>query len=443
MTRPKGSRRSDWLFERSAEAIFVVGVSGRLLFANPSWEALTGCALAQVAGWEVRPTERSQPNRLADILSVFDPPAEVWNGQPAWSQIAFASEGGDLVRRRVDYWPHRGSKGRLLFILGLVREIEEAAAVEEATSSRLRTELFAIRDELSRGRGLDGLIGLGATHRKLVHQIRAAASTRLNTVVLGPPGSGKRTVTEAIHRSASTGELLQTIDCRALPPDQLMQQLELGLGSAGTLSLVDFLGMPRDVQAALSSSLANLNDTRVQVVATTDRDPKHAIASEALIPELYDLLSPIVIELRQLIARREDLPLLAQHFLEDANRAGGAIRRGFEARVIPVLLAYDWPGNLGELRRVIQSAHAAANGQLIGVEDLPAEIRGELGSAFPPPAIPAESLDLKVALESLERRLIGKALRSTKQNKTKAAELLRISRARLIRRIQELGIDSE
>ena len=118
-------------------------------------------------------------------------------------------------------------------------------------------------------------------------------------------------------------------------------------------------------------------------------------------------------------------------------------RSGFASQALEALTAYDWPGNLPELTRVVEHAHARAAGALIAVDDLPATIRGNLGGAYTPPAAPASLKPLDELLTEVERRLIETALRQSRSNKSRAAEILGISRPRLYRRIKELNLPDD
>jgi DNA-binding NtrC family response regulator len=151
-------------------------------------------------------------------------------------------------------------------------------------------------------------------------------------------------------------------------------------------------------------------------------------------------MTTLVIRLVALRERLDDLPILAQHFLERLNDRSERRRAGFAPEALETLAAYDWPGNLRELARVVELAHAHAAGEMIGVGDLPAAMRGNLGAAYAPPAMPPPVTPLDPTLTRVERQLIEKALAHARQNKSRAAELLDISRPRLYRRMKELNI---
>jgi DNA-binding NtrC family response regulator len=196
--------------------------------------------------------------------------------------------------------------------------------------------------------------------------------------------------------------------------------------------------LSRDLQLRLLESLA----TPVRLLATTTSDPDTALKEELLRPELYFALTTLVVRLCPLRERRDELPALAQHLLERANERGGTERTGFTPQAIRAMVGYDWPGNIRELGRVIDHAHARAQGDgpFIDLDDLPASIRGDLGGAFHPPAAPDSIKPLDELMTEIERRLIETALRQARGNKSRAADVLGISRPRLYRRMKELNL---
>jgi DNA-binding NtrC family response regulator len=228
-----------------------------------------------------------------------------------------------------------------------------------------------------------------------------------------------------------------------LPAEVLERELfggesaaRLTLPEGSSLLIGDILDLPRDLQSRLVATL----DPRIRLLATTAGDPETALQSERLRPDLYYAVTTLIIRLRPLRERLEEIPLLAQHLLERANSRGGRQRGGFGDPALSALLAYDWPGNLRELARVIEDVHEQASGDLIEPDDLPAAIRGNLGSAYIPPPLPHPITPLDELLTQVERRLIESTLQRARQNKSRAAELLGISRPRLYRRIKELGL---
>jgi DNA-binding NtrC family response regulator len=331
--------------------------------------------------------------------------------------------------------------------------------VPESEGHRLRVELLEIRRGLQEQYKLDGLIGSGPAHRRLLEQIRLAAASSVPVLVVGERGTGKRQVARTIHQYGPGSQRpLLAFDCEALPAEILERELfgagdadapraspsaglkrpRLSLLGGSTLLIRDIECLPRDLQVRLVDAL----DSGIRLLATSTLEPDAALREERLRPELYFALTALVVRLAPLRERRDELPVLAQHLLERINQRAGPQRSGYSPEAIAVLLAYDWPGNLAELVRVVEHAHthSRGEGQLIAAEDLPASIRGSLGSAYCPPPVPRPIKPLDELLTEIERRLIETALRQSRSNKSRAADLLGISRPRLYRRIKELNL---
>ena len=238
-------------------------------------------------------------------------------------------------------------------------------------------------------------------------------------------------------------------DCKALPPEVLERELFGGPGAptgrgliapeGATVLVGDVLDLPRDLQARLACCV----DGRPRLIATTSGDPDAAFRSEKIRPDLYYALTTLVIRLRPLRERLDELPIFAQHLLERANLRGDRQRDGFSPEALDALGSHDWPGNLRELARVIDDAHSRGDDDMIQVEDIPASIRGHRGGAYNLPTQPVGPAPLKEMLTLVERRLIERALERAGNNKSKAAKALGINRPLLYRRIKELGIADE
>lgn len=437
----------------SAEPVFLLGPTGRFLYVNPAWEELTGIPASTVLGRHDESAGQDQPH--SESLDCFYPPVEAIDGLAVSTLGRIQRLDGSRQWRRLEFWPHHDRDGRVLFILGLVRSMDEASLAPESPGARLRAELWRIRDRFEQRLGTEALIGFGPAHRRLIGQIEAAAVAKVPVLIVGPPGSGKRQVAWTIHcRAGRSDAPFVVIDCAALPPEVLDRELfgsprarsegppRLKLDQ-GSLVLRDILELPSDLQARLGEAFTNPDSPQVRVLALTSSDPEAALREDRLRPDLFYALSTLVIRLLPLQDRLEELPVLAQHFLDRSNRRTGLRRLGFRPEAIETLVQYDWPGNLTELARVVDFAHQRADSETIGLEHLPPEIQGHLGSAYLPPAIAQEQFPLDAMLERLERRLIERALRSARGNKSLAAKMLHISRTRLHRRVQELGLAGE
>ena len=440
---------------KAGEPIFLLSPQGRFLFVNKSWEDLTGYSISAVSGVVCVPSGPSSSGDLAGLAGSFCPPPEALAGRSQSVTTLIVHPGGERRRRRLEFHPLHDSQKGLIGLLGFVRELDSTPSVPDAESRRLHAELLDVRARLIDRHSFDSLIGVGPGHRRLLDQVSAAAATDVPVLIVGEPGTGKRLIARTIQqRSARSAASFLALDCAALPPEELDRRLfgstdfqaaqpsspRLDLAENATLLLSDILDFPRDLQARLSAVLES-KSPKPRLLATTAGDPDQARLDGRLRLDLYYSLTTLVLRVSPLRERLVELPMLAQYFLERSNSRGRRRRAGFAAEAIAALSAYDWPGNLRELARVVEEAHSTGEADLIAVADIPATIRGNLGAAHSPPAPPNPSLD--ELLGQFERYLIEQALLRARHNKSRAAKLLNISRPRLYHRIKELNLPDE
>jgi len=196
--------------------------------------------------------------------------------------------------------------------------------------------------------------------------------------------------------------------------------------------------LPPEFQTPLMDLLLH-NSSAWRLMATATESLLELARKDKFHAELAALLSTIIIELPPLRERREDLPFLAQLFLEDCNAMSERQIGGFSPEALDLLDAYSWPGNLEELAATIAEAHRRAAGRLITPQDLPQRLQLAVLAAGEPRRR-EERIVLPQFLEQVERELIRRALVKAKGNKARAARLLGITRPRLYRRIMQLGV---
>jgi DNA-binding NtrC family response regulator len=454
------SPRLDALVSNAREPAFLLGPDRRIAGVNRAFEELSGHPAERLIGLVCNPHGPSRTGDLAGLGGSLYPPPEALAGSPAGGTTLFINTGGERLWRRVEYWPFHDADGTLLGLFGIVRPPLSPRHAPDSESQRLRAELLEVRARLERRHGFDTLIGRGPAHRRLLDQVQAAAASGIPVLIIGEPGTGKRTVGRLIHSHGPRRQApVLHFDASALPPEVLDRELfgardedeprpdddpeagparRLVLPDGATLMIGDVLDLPRDLQSRLSAAL----DGRVRLVAITSGDPDLALKADRLRPDLYFAITSLILRLRPLRERVDELPILAQYMLERANQRGGRQRSGFTPEALEALAAYDWPGNLRELARVIDATLATGPDDQIRAIDLPAGIKGHRAGAYLPPA-PPPSASLDEILTRVERRLIEQSLARARQNKSRAAELLGISRPRLYRRIKELGLPDE
>jgi len=346
----------------------------------------------------------------------------------------------------------------------------------------LETEVKALREALDERYEIKGLIGASAEMRAVCDRIEAAGRSHAAVLITGESGTGKELVARAIHQKSSRRDKpFVPVNCAALPENLIESELfghepgaftgaaREGLGlfraaNLGTIFLDEVADMPKDVQAKL---LRVLQDHRVRPVGSTKEQPvdvrviaatnwnvEKAREDGVLRDDVYFRLSVIRIALPPLRARLDDLSLLIQHFLaKHGKNAAHRIRR-----VMPdafnAMLAYSWPGNVRELESVIESAYAMGTGEALKIADLPPHFTGAApstgGRRVTPSTVatatggaaglPATGI---FTLDAMEKDALVRALQIAHGNKSKAAQLLGVSRKRLYRMLYDYGLTTE
>jgi DNA-binding NtrC family response regulator len=462
------------------QPIYVLDDELCVVFANRAClEWLRGAAEAvvgSVCAYHSAP-DASGRNTIGSGLC---PPPAVLNGQPCAAAVWAAPEGGPPDERYAHFFP-LAADGDVFGVMAVVQSADRPAASgdsRQATTDGTDLELpdaepVTLHDAIRRFHResaaryrFDRLIGRGPAMLLARRQAELAAGSRSSVALVGPPGSGRQHLAAAIHYAAvssrplaasQAAELLGNVrdpaflplDCPLLGADFVGAVLEAvgraaqraPLDPAGTLLLHRVDELPAEIQVQLVELLARrLTHWRPIVTAAA---PLAELARRGTFhAELAAQLSTITIELPPLAARRDDLPLLAQLFLEDCNAAGSRQIGGFSQAALDRLDAYGWPGNLDELAAVVAEAHGRAAERQIDEADLPERLR-LLAQAAAHPRRTEETIVLDEYLRRVERELIRRALARSKGNKARAARLLGVTRPRLYRRMVQLGLEEK
>lgn len=351
------------------------------------------------------------------------------------------------------------------------RAHEILAVVEKSLERiRLRREVEYLRRVVEQRFGFGGLVGKSKPMQEVYTQIEKVATSRGTVLIQGESGTGKELVAKAIHyMSLRKSAPFVVIDCGAIP--EQLQESELfghvkgaftgaiatrrGLfeeAHHGTVFLDDVTGLPLGLQAKLLRALQEgeirrVGDSRmiqvdVRVIAATNRDLEEEVRQGAFREDLYYRLNVFPIRLPPLRDRREDIPLLAEHFLaQSAEEAKGPPKR-LSPDALRVLMNYPWPGNVRELEHALERAALLSDGELISERDLPPHLtlpREELTVALPEDALTIPETTARIVRE-VERELIRRALARTANNRTEAARLLGLSRRALVYKLKAYGL---
>ena len=372
----------------------------------------------------------------------------------------YGEEDVDLARRVADQVALAFSHQRLL---------EEAKRAEEARrdAARLEQRVRALSDELESRDGFGRIVGASPAWRSVLVQASKVAPTETTVLLTGESGTGKEVVARAVHRASPRGSgPFVALNCAALPEQLLESELfgyEKGAftgayaphpgrleQSAGGSLFLDEVGETSPlVQAKLlrvleAREFQRLGGTKVlkadvRLVAATNRDLHAAIARGEFREDLFYRLSVFEIHLPPLRERPEDVLLLTERFLEDLARNVGRPAPGVSREARELLLAYAWPGNVRELRNALERAVILCEGGLVQAEHLPIAV-ARSGAARVASAgaieLPPGGLDL----DALEKTLVTQALETAKNNRSRAAKLLGLTRAQLYTRLERYGL---
>jgi DNA-binding NtrC family response regulator len=452
------------LFGRVREPLFVLNRQRRIIFVNHAWETLTGVSAAEARRWVCTQRQAAKAGAGTSIARVLWPPPEVLNGKSArarrsvedaagahWWDIEFVplcDEDGVLCVLGRIAGPAAVSAPGLVPLMEAIRTLREGLArqmLPESAAKLWRPEqLVAIREKSVYRFRLELLASPLPAMQRLVEQARLASSMRTGVFLTGEPGTGKEWLARAIHYHGPNRErAVAVVDCAHLPAAVLGELLFAGKGllnrpGVGTVYLKEPSRLAHDIQNRLIEWMAEPATSGPCVIAGSTANPQSEIGAGRLLEKLYSALATLVIVLPPLRERLADLEGLIDQFL-DRMPIEKKIA-GLTPAALELMREYRWPGNLRELRETLVSSAAHASGDRIDVSDLPAPLRLAVQLEQTPGPKPEKPLPLDQILEDTERRLIELALRRTRGNKSKAAELLGIVRPRLFRRIEALGL---
>jgi len=338
--------------------------------------------------------------------------------------------------------------------------------------TRLERENRNLREQIQRQYGFENLIGAGPSMQRVFETMQKVAETDLTVLVLGESGTGKELVAKALHnRSSRNDRPFVAVNCAAISRELVESELfghEKGAftgadarrvgrfeaADGGSIFLDEIGDMAPETQAKVLRVLQERSFERVggtkpiavdvRVIAATHRNLAEDVKSDRFREDLYYRLRVVEIELPPLRERREDVPALAQRFLEEVTERLGLVKKRLAEASVTRLARHAWPGNVRELHNVIEQAAVLSPGDVIEEvdlnlhEDIPGDVAGDAdldGLPF--------SDAKKRAVESFERAFLLKALRKSGGNISRAAEAIGMVRQSLQQKIRELGLRSE
>jgi DNA-binding NtrC family response regulator len=343
--------------------------------------------------------------------------------------------------------------------------VSVARAVEMVN---LRRRVRELQDQVQEAYEFENIVGISDRMKHIFALMRKYAATDGTVLVTGESGTGKELVVRAIHDKSNRNQgPFVVLNCGAIPPSLIESEFfghEAGsftdaknrrigkfeMADGGTLFLDEIGDLPLEAQVKLLRLIEQREVTRVggnqpipvdvRVMAATNQDLAEMVQQGSFRDDLYWRLNVLSLSLCPLRDRREDIPLLASHFLSKFATASAQGTPRIASEVIERLESYPWPGNVRELQNALYSAMAIADGEEIAIEDLPPHISSKTESSSTQAVTTGRKSLAEVVAETaseIERNAILAALEETSGNKEKAAELLGIGRKTLYRKLQQ------
>ena len=329
------------------------------------------------------------------------------------------------------------------------------------TTAALKADNRSLRDQLIRRHSFHEAIGRSPSMLAVFERVRTIAPVDVTILLRGESGTGKEVIARAIHAASSRADRpLVTVDCAAIAETLIESELfghergsftgatrqkkgKIELADRATLFLDEIGDLSPTAQTKLLRVLQEHTFERVggikeisvdvRMIAATNRKLEQMIDEGTFRQDLYYRLNVVAVELPPLRERREDIELLARHFLAEFAQTHQRKPRVLHRAARNLMLAYQWPGNVRELRNLCENLTVTTRDEVITPTHLPAAIRAETGKPG------ASLLDGSHPLREIERHVIFQTLSSTEGNKVEAARILGIGLKTLYRRLEEYG----
>ncbi len=335
-------------------------------------------------------------------------------------------------------------------------------------AQKLAQEVTSLRSKVKEKYQLENIVGKHPKMFEVYKMIGRVMDNKATVLILGETGTGKEVVARAIHFNGPfKDEPFIAIDCASLPSDLLESELfghekgaftgaiaqkmgKFELANKGTLFLDEIGNLTLGTQVKLlrfmqEKRIERVGGTKpieldVRIVTATNLDLEKAVKEGSFREDLYYRLNVITIPLPPLRERRDDIPLLVEHFLQKYRSESKGKVKYVLPETMDLLMRYDWPGNVRELENVIERATVIGKSEAILIEELPLRIQEQKVVSGPDLEISGGKVPFEQRVEDFEKRLIVDALEKTNWIQTKAAELLGTSRSIMKYKMKKYGI---
>ena len=448
-------QRLETVLNSAADAIGMFNDDGHLLFANQYYQQLfdlTEDQLRQMSPDEIRARmgERFQETELSQPGG-----AQAENLENMVEEIGDASESGPRLfyRSITPVWNSQGdSAGNVVSYRDMSKEVE---------IQQMKAEVLRLRTELETTYSFGEIVGKSQNMQQTFALMERATESDITVLISGESGTGKELVARAIHFNSSrkAGPFV-TVNCAAIPETLIESELfghERGAFTGATAKRIGkfehanrgtiFLDEIGDMELALQAKLLRvLQERRIQrvggtanipidirVLTATNQDLEAAVEAGTFRKDLFYRIAAFPIVVPPLKDRREDIPLLANHFLKRYTEKVNKSIKAISADVLRLLMQYDFPGNVRELENIIERAVLLETTELLQPSSLPPQIMSTISSQ---PVLPLPDSTEILPFEEVERQTLAHALKVMNNNVTKAAQALNIDRSTLYRKLK-------
>jgi PAS domain S-box-containing protein len=433
------------ILDSVADGVFTINEKGKITFFNRAAEEITGFTKEEALGhncFDIFRANICQTN--CALKETIKTGREIIN-----LPINIINKEGKELPISVSTAVLRDAKGK---IIGGVETFRDLSAIEE------------LKKELRQRYSFQDIVSKNHTIQDIFQILPDIAESDSTVLIQGPSGSGKELFAKAIHTlSLRKDKAFVKVNCGALPDNLLESELfgyvkgaftdakkdkpgRFALANGGTIFLDEIGDMSPALQVKLLRVLQDreyepLGGTTtmrvdVRVVAATNRDLVVLVRSRQFRDDLYYRLNVVKIDLSPLSRRREDIPLLVEHFVEKFNLKTGKNLAGVSYEVMSFLMRYDFPGNVRELENIVEHAFVMCKGEMIELRHLPPELVESARETV------IKEKEVSKPLQTAEAEVIRKALERNKSNRLRTARELGIDRATLWRKIKRYGIVS-
>jgi PAS domain S-box-containing protein len=432
------------ILESISDGVFTVDSDFRVTSFNRAAERITGVCRGEALGRHCSEVLRSSLCEDACALR-----ATLENGKPIINRSCFIVNGnGRRIPISVSTAVLRDAEGRIAGGAETFRDLSEIEELKRELSGRVQ---------------IGDLVSQSPRMRRIFDVFAAVADSLSTVLIQGATGTGKELLAHAIHGAGPRKDgPFVAVNCGALPDTLLESELfgykagaftgaqrdkagRFALAEGGTLFLDEIGEMSRALQVRLlrvlqertyeplGSTGSVRTDTRV--ITATNADLSRLVQQGWFRQDLYYRINVVRLELPPLRDRREDIPLLVQHFLDRLNRREAKGVTGVSPEALSLFTSYDYPGNVRELQNVVEHAFVVCDGQTIDTRHLPPEI------ADTGPVVATGSDDLAKRLRTVEAHIIRQALRRNKYNRLATARALGLHKTTLFRKMKALGVE--